>query len=183
MSELLLRLDEAAARVRARADLRPHLGVVAGSGLGAFADSLEEAVVVPFEEIPHFPAPTVPGHSGALVVNYPWDYTYDLTPDDAAIEQFALEYSTYNLPMYNGSFPQGITNGAQWYVTTGCLQDWSYAQTGCIDVTTAISCPLPCSWATWRTISTISASGTFVDALTSSSMTGSSALWTRSRGK
>jgi purine-nucleoside phosphorylase len=68
LSELLLRLDEAAARVRARADLRPHLGVVAGSGLGAFADSLEEAVVVPFEEIPHFPAPTVPGHTGAFVV-------------------------------------------------------------------------------------------------------------------
>ena len=74
------------------------------------------------------------GHSGALVVNYPWDYTYDLTPDDAAIEKMALEYSTYNLPMYNGSFPQGIIRGALWYVTKGSIQDWSYHETGCIHV-------------------------------------------------
>jgi hypothetical protein len=78
-------------------------------------------------------------HTGALVVNYPWDYTYDLTPDDAAIIQLSLEYSTYNLPMYYGSWPQGITNGAQWYVTRGCLQDWSYHETGCIDVTLELS--------------------------------------------
>ena len=75
------------------------------------------------------------GHSGALVVNYPWDYKYALAPDDAAIIQLSLEYSTYNLPMYNGGFPQGITNGAAWYIAYGTLQDWSYFVTGCIDVT------------------------------------------------
>ena len=74
------------------------------------------------------------GHSGALVVNYPWDYTYDLTPDNNAFIEMSLEYSTYNLPMYNGSFSQGITNGAQWYVTEGSLQDWSYEETGCMHV-------------------------------------------------
>jgi hypothetical protein len=79
------------------------------------------------------------GHSGALVVNYPWDYTYTLAPDNDALIKLSLEYSTYNLPMYNGSFPQGITNGAAWYVTTGCVQDWSYAITGCIDVTVEVS--------------------------------------------
>jgi len=75
------------------------------------------------------------GHSGALVVNYPWDYKYALAPDDAALIKLSLEYSTYNLPMYNGSFPQGITNGADWYIVFGSLQDWSYFATGCIDVT------------------------------------------------
>lgn len=75
------------------------------------------------------------GHSGALVVNYPWDYQYALAPDDAALIRLSLEYSTYNLPMYNGSFSQGITNGAEWYVVYGTLQDWSYFATGCIDVT------------------------------------------------
>lgn len=74
------------------------------------------------------------GHSGALVVNYPWDYIYDLTPDDSAIEQMALEYSTYNVPMYNGSFTQGITRGCNWYVTEGSIQDWSYQETGCVHV-------------------------------------------------
>jgi len=65
---LVGRLDEAAAVVRDRTPLRPATGVVLGSGLGAFADALEEAVAVPFAEIPHFPASTVVGHSGALVV-------------------------------------------------------------------------------------------------------------------
>ena len=75
------------------------------------------------------------GHGGALVVNYPWDWTYTLSDDNDALIALSLEYSTYNLPMYNGSFPQGITNGADWYVITGGLQDWSYDQTACIDVT------------------------------------------------
>ena len=79
------------------------------------------------------------GHSGALVVNYPWDYQKALAPDDAAIIQLSLEYSTYNLPMYNGGFPQGITNGAAWYVALGTLQDWSYFVTGCIDVTVELN--------------------------------------------
>jgi hypothetical protein len=79
------------------------------------------------------------GHGGALVVNYPWDYTYNLAPDNDALIQLSLEYSTQNLPMYNGSFPQGITNGADWYVTTGCLQDWSYFMTDCMDVTIEVS--------------------------------------------
>ncbi len=79
------------------------------------------------------------GHTGALVVNYPWDYQYALSPDDAALIQLSLEYSTYNLPMYNGSFPQGITNGADWYVAFGTLQDWSYFVTGCIDVTVELN--------------------------------------------
>jgi purine-nucleoside phosphorylase len=68
VSGLLTRLDEAAAVVRERTAVPPAIGVVAGSGLGAFADSLEDAAVIPFDRIPHFPAPTVAGHTGALVV-------------------------------------------------------------------------------------------------------------------
>ena len=78
-------------------------------------------------------------HGGALVMNYPWDYTYTLAADNDAIVELCLEYSTRNLPMYNGSFPQGITNGAEWYVITGSLQDWSYDQTECIDITCEVS--------------------------------------------
>lgn len=46
----------------------PRFGVVLGSGLGAFADRLENAVSIPFETIPHFPVSTVEGHEGRLVV-------------------------------------------------------------------------------------------------------------------
>lgn len=75
------------------------------------------------------------GHSGALVVNYVWDHTAALAPDNDAIVNLSLEYSRYNLPMYNGAFPQGITNGYAWYEVNGSLQDWSYEETGCIDDT------------------------------------------------
>ncbi len=67
-SERLRRLDEAAAVVRACTPLAPALGVILGSGLGAFADSLADAVSVPYAQIPHFPAATVVGHGGALVI-------------------------------------------------------------------------------------------------------------------
>jgi purine-nucleoside phosphorylase len=60
--------EEAAAFVRGRTKLRPVLGLVLGSGLGAFADSLGGAVRIPFAQIPHFPAATAIGHKGELVV-------------------------------------------------------------------------------------------------------------------
>jgi len=65
---LARRLEEAVAFVLGRTSRRPAIGVVLGSGLGAFADALEDAVAVPFGDIPHFPSSTVAGHGGALVV-------------------------------------------------------------------------------------------------------------------
>ncbi len=43
------------------------VAVILGSGLGGFADSLEEARGISFSELPGFPRPTVPGHRGRLV--------------------------------------------------------------------------------------------------------------------
>ncbi|MBI2568026.1 MAG: purine-nucleoside phosphorylase [Candidatus Schekmanbacteria bacterium] len=45
----------------------PAVGVVLGSGLGALATRLHAALTIDFSEIPHFPVPTVPGHSGQLL--------------------------------------------------------------------------------------------------------------------
>jgi inosine/guanosine/xanthosine phosphorylase family protein len=45
-----------------------RLGIVLGSGLGELADSLDEAVAVPYAEIPGFPPSTVPGHAGRFVL-------------------------------------------------------------------------------------------------------------------
>jgi purine-nucleoside phosphorylase len=47
--------------------LAPWFGVVLGSGLGALADAVDDPVVVPYREIPHFPQSTVEGHSGRIV--------------------------------------------------------------------------------------------------------------------
>jgi len=62
------RLDEAVAAVRSRAASRPLLGLVLGSGLGAFADTLDGAVSIPYGEVPHFPLSSVVGHAGRLVL-------------------------------------------------------------------------------------------------------------------
>jgi purine-nucleoside phosphorylase len=67
-SSLLAQLTEAAAFVRSRAPLAPKIGLVLGSGLGAFAKSLSDAVAIPYGEIPHFARSTAVGHRGELVV-------------------------------------------------------------------------------------------------------------------
>ena len=51
-----------------RAPEPPRVGIVLGSGLGAVADAVEEAVHVPYEELPGFPQPTVAGHAGSAVL-------------------------------------------------------------------------------------------------------------------
>lgn len=60
--------EEAARFIASRAPLRPAVGLVLGSGLGAFAGSLEQPVRIPYGEIPHFPTSTAIGHSGELVI-------------------------------------------------------------------------------------------------------------------
>jgi purine-nucleoside phosphorylase len=62
------RIDEAVAFVSRRTKLRPAVGLVLGSGLGAFADTLEQAERIGYREIPHFPVSTAVGHKGELVV-------------------------------------------------------------------------------------------------------------------
>jgi len=62
-------LAEAAAQtILLRSALRPRIGLVLGSGLGAFADSLTEPSRIPFPEIPAFPRSTAIGHAGQLVI-------------------------------------------------------------------------------------------------------------------
>jgi purine-nucleoside phosphorylase len=65
-ADLMTRIDEAAACVRARASVRPEVGVILGTGLGDFADALEAGSVVHYREIPHFPHSTVESHAGEL---------------------------------------------------------------------------------------------------------------------
>jgi purine-nucleoside phosphorylase len=62
------RLDELEAHVRSVSDLRPRLGLVLGSGLGGVADEISDAVEIAFEDMPGWPAPSAPGHSGRLLL-------------------------------------------------------------------------------------------------------------------
>ncbi len=62
-------LQETLAAIRARAPgSAPQVGIILGSGLGDFADTLEGRTVIPYGELPHFPHSSVPGHAGRLVL-------------------------------------------------------------------------------------------------------------------
>ncbi len=60
-------IAEAVEAIRVRTDLAPEVGVVLGSGLGGFADAVEEAVEIAYDEIPGWPTSTAVGHAGRLV--------------------------------------------------------------------------------------------------------------------
>jgi purine-nucleoside phosphorylase len=60
--------ETAAQFILQRNPLRPKIGLVLGSGLGGFADSLTDATRIPFSEIPAFPRSTALGHAGQLVI-------------------------------------------------------------------------------------------------------------------
>ena len=69
MTKLYEPVQEAAAAVRAKAPgAAPTVGLVLGSGLGAYADGFAHAARVAYTDIPHFPSSRVPGHQGRLVV-------------------------------------------------------------------------------------------------------------------
>ncbi|MBZ5586031.1 MAG: purine-nucleoside phosphorylase [Acidobacteriia bacterium] len=60
-------IEEAKNYLESRTPLRPSIGVVLGSGLGAFADELAERTEIPYSEIPGWPCSTAIGHAGKLI--------------------------------------------------------------------------------------------------------------------
>ncbi|HTW56942.1 MAG TPA: purine-nucleoside phosphorylase [Terriglobales bacterium] len=68
MTDPFTTAESAAQLILSRTPLRPKIALVLGSGLGAFADSLTDAMRVPYAEIPSFPQSTAIGHAGRLVI-------------------------------------------------------------------------------------------------------------------
>jgi len=68
MTDEYSRVHAAAAFVRERVPALPGIAIVLGSGLGDFASSVADPVVIPYGDIPGWPRPTVVGHAGKLVV-------------------------------------------------------------------------------------------------------------------
>jgi len=64
----LEQIDQTVAAIRARVDSQPRVGIILGSGLGPLAESVENATLVPFQDLPSWPVSTVPGHQGRLVI-------------------------------------------------------------------------------------------------------------------
>ena len=61
-------LNQAADAIRARIGIEPEIGMILGTGLGDLADTIEDAVVIPNDQIPQWPLSTVQGHKGRLVI-------------------------------------------------------------------------------------------------------------------
>ena len=61
------RISDAYDYLKGRISFKPGLCIVLGSGLGEYADSISNVTTVPYQDIPGFPMPTVPGHAGKLI--------------------------------------------------------------------------------------------------------------------
>jgi len=63
-------VEEAAAYIRERTQLRPRLGIILGTGLGELAREIEAETTLSYDNIPHFPLSTVESHRGRLIVGH-----------------------------------------------------------------------------------------------------------------
>jgi purine-nucleoside phosphorylase len=64
------RATDAVTYIRTLTPLVPRLGIILGSGLGAFATQVESPTVIFYGDIPNFPQSTVPGHTGNLILGH-----------------------------------------------------------------------------------------------------------------
>ena len=68
MDERILHINEAAAYIQGKlGDFKPLAGIVLGSGLGKLADKIEDAITIPYKDIPNFSVSTATGHKGNLI--------------------------------------------------------------------------------------------------------------------
>jgi len=89
------RAESAAMVIRMKLSQKPHLGVpeiavVLGSGLGAIADEIKDAVAIAYGDIPNFPRSTAIGHAGRLVIGKLGDLTV------AAMQGRVHQYEGYS---------------------------------------------------------------------------------------
>ena len=64
------RLLKALDAVRQRTDFVPRVGIVLGSGLGAFGEKIKKVAELAYGDIPGFPVSTAPGHAGRFLFGY-----------------------------------------------------------------------------------------------------------------
>jgi purine-nucleoside phosphorylase len=100
---------EAAKVIQAKTPLRPKIGLVLGSGLGAFAASLERAVHIPYREIPGLPTSTAIGHAGELVMG-------TLGANGQAVD---LAVMSGRFHLYEGYTPQQVVCGVRLFHAMG----------------------------------------------------------------
>ena len=68
IQDLKRMIGEAVEHIRSKSAIVPRVGIICGTGMGALADKVESATVIPYDEIPHFPVSTVESHHGNLAL-------------------------------------------------------------------------------------------------------------------
>jgi purine-nucleoside phosphorylase len=99
-------LDQAVTAVRQRSSRQPLVGVVLGSGLGAFGDTLGELVKVPYADIPKMPVSRVVGHAGNLCLG--------------SVEGVEVACMQGRVHLYEGHEPERVVFGVRLLARLGC---------------------------------------------------------------
>ncbi len=103
-------MRDAARFVESKTSLRPKIGVVLGSGLGAFADALGHTLRLSYKTIPGFPASTAAGHAGKLVIG-------TLGANGRGTVDLAVMSGRFHL--YEGYTAQQVTSGIRLFHELG----------------------------------------------------------------
>jgi len=68
MSNYMETIDRLAGAIQSRIKIQPRVAIILGTGLGGLADSIQDATIIPYSDLPDWPVSTVMGHAGRLVV-------------------------------------------------------------------------------------------------------------------
>src|SRR5690554_1169996 len=68
IENMIEKINEAKNFINTKTSVQPEIGLILGSGLGVLAELIEDAVSIPYEQIPNFPVSTVEGHAGELII-------------------------------------------------------------------------------------------------------------------
>ena len=101
-------MDEAKRFIEGHTDMRPAIGLVLGSGLGAFADELTERTDIPYADIPGWPHSTAVGHAGKLIIG-----KLEAGKLGAGLGEIAVAVMAGRAHLYEGYSMQQVTYGVR----------------------------------------------------------------------
>ena len=101
-------MDEAKRFIEGHTDMRPAIGLVLGSGLGAFADELTERTDIPYADIPGWPHSTAVGHAGKLIIG-----KLGAGKLGAGLGEIAVAVMAGRAHLYEGYSMQQVTYGVR----------------------------------------------------------------------
>ena len=107
--------DEAKRYIQGHTDVRPAIGLVLGSGLGAFADELTARKDIPYADIPGWPHSTAVGHAGKLIIGKLGDLDVAVMAGRAHLyEGYSMQQVTFGVRVLHsiGARSMVFTNAA-----------------------------------------------------------------------